>query len=249
MMGTRIRRHSAATYMLLLAILLGAASIHGEESLRTRYEWARDHYDLDAALSIQSQLSVALRDNAPADPVQLYVETCLLVAELYRIEFEEDDGQNRPELRRLGGLIDDAADQGLTALPLLPESSEKYRLEADLLGTKMRSKYQGKKHRKAMNTAINKARTLDPESARALITAAKPYLFGKDRAENYTKAIELLDEALTHDPQNERAYLLRGIAYEQMEDIAMARKDWNAALTINPASRPAKAALERITDY
>lgn len=67
-----------------------------------------------------------------------------------------------------------------------------------------------------------------------LLAAAKQALDGK----KYEEAIALADQAITAEPKNAQAYLVRGLAHESLAKHAMAVKDFSRVTELNP-----KAAL------
>lgn len=239
----------AIHFALAVIVLHGAASSastieDGAGDLRAALQEARRSYDREAALEVLA----GVRAEAPQDRL-LLAEASLLVAELYRIEFEQTPESERPERRRLGDLIDEPAREGLDAVDSLLEAegptSTALRLRADLLGTLIRSKYRGQKHRGAMNRAARQAIELDPENALARVSLAKPLLFAPGRSEqDVREAVDLLDEALSLEPTLEPALLLRGRARAELGDLESAAEDWRAALRANPDCAPARELLE-----
>lgn len=230
--------------ILYTTLFLGASSAFAADDLEARYAAAYRAYDLEEAVAIKTELEAV-----QSDVTMLYTRACLLVAELYRIEFEDTPKKDIEERRRLGALIDQAANAGLAAVEGAPESSESARLEADLLATRIRTKFQAKKFRKRMEASIDRARERDPDDPLPLISAAKPLIFaGERRGGDLDEAIRLLDRALELDPENDRAYTFKGIALLESGDLAAAREAWQQALQANPACHPASARLKQ-TEY
>jgi len=155
---------------LLLALLLFAsftALADSEALLDAKYR-----YDLDAAQSV-------LADTAPAAGLE-FAEASLLVAELLRGRYEHDE-LGRDGRREVGREIDRVAEAALAVLETLPQSSERYRLAADLYGTLIRSRFRGMKYQPKLEQAVDKALELDPKNAHAWVTKARRPLFAKPR--------------------------------------------------------------------
>ncbi len=206
---------------------------------------ARETYDLEAAIEIADSLA-AVHDETPTNEFILEAaEADLLVAELLRIEFEMTPEDEREARRELGDRIDSAAQRGLDRIDSLEESSRVLRVRADLIATLIRSKFRGQKYRRSMNQAARRAIELDPSNASAWVTLAKPPAFkpGRDDADR-AEALEMLDEALTLDPDHETARVMRGRMLYELGDEAAARSEWSSVLKQNPRCRPARDLLE-----
>ncbi len=201
-----------------------------EEAART--------YDLPTAKAIAAALPGD--DNA-----EQRARAHLLVAELLRIDFEFLPESATKERRALGKEIDEAADTGLLAAASMTESSEKYRLTADLLGTKIRSTYRAGKFKDEMNRAIDKALDLDPNNAYAIIARAKTFIFRPDPSgEELQQAFALLENALMLNAALERAKLLQAHAHDLLGEHEKAIALWEALLAGNSDCKPARRALE-----
>lgn len=223
---------------VLLGIIMMASISVAEETLRDSLNRARENYDLEAALTIHSESS----GDAAHDPI-VHAETCLLLAELLRIDFE-NIGDTSPESRRkVGARIDVFAHEGLTTIRTLAESSERFRIQADLLGTMMRSKFKARKYRSEMEQCAARAMALDPSNATAYLSAAKLPLFGKDTLENGAAAMKLIERALVLDPDSEIGWIMRGSAEQKRGNQQQARADWHRALILNPQSALARNLL------
>ncbi len=206
---------------------------------------AQRAYDLEAAISVLEACALEAPVRTSDQHRQLVARAALLVAELHRIDFEAISESERPERRALGILIDDAADTGLKSLKDLPETSERLRLEADLLATKIRSDFRGKKYGKKMKAAAARALELDPSNTRAIVSQAKPFLFAETRhGGDLEEAVRRLGEALIVEPTLENALLLRALAYERQGKSEASREDLSAALAANPQCRPARERLQ-----
>jgi len=92
----------------------------------------------------------------------LQIRAGLLAAELLRVRFEQAAAGPAGERERLGQQIDAFAEEALALLVAQPESSERHRLEADLLATMIRSDFRAKKYEARFNAAVAHARELDP---------------------------------------------------------------------------------------
>ena len=230
-----------ATLLMLIPGVSPAANLCSIESItaaQRAYEMAGAHAVLEACeLEAPVKTGEAHRE--------LVARAALLVAELHRIDYEATP-KSEPSKRRAGGtLIDDAADSGLKALAGLSETSERLRLKADLLATKIRSNFRAKKYGKKMETAASRALEVDPSNARALVSQAKPFLFAEERhGGDLERAIQILDEALALEPTLESALLLRALAYEEQGMTEASRQDIDAALAANPQCRPARERLQ-----
>ena len=177
--------------------------------------------------------------------VELQVRAGLALAELLRVDFEDTPKADRSRRTLLGQRIDVAAGEGLVNLARLPESSERFRIEADLLATMIRSDYRAKKYRRDLEAATERALELDAGNPRAWVTAAKPLVFaGPKRGGDLDEAVRLLDQALELEPGLESALLLRALVWERRGDQERATADWQAALDANPQCRPASARVD-----
>lgn len=175
---------------------------------------------------------------------QLRVRAALSLAELLRIDFEDVTEHEQTVRTGLGQRIDEIANGALEKLELLPESSEKNRMQADLLATMMRSDFRARKYRKEFDAAAARALELDDDNPFAWVTAAKPFLFaGPKRGGDLEEAVRYLDRALELAPGLESALLLRAHAYEKMGEDDLAAEDRETVLAKNPDCRPAERAL------
>ena len=241
--GIKTQALLALATLLLLGASASPAAVESQgDELRARVNHAQRTYDLDAAVAARDAVRV-WAEHTPSDASgRLLGQASLLVAELYRIDFEEAKEAGRPEKRELGKLIDAAAQEGLSALQPVPPDSEVYRMQADLVGTMIRSDFQAQKHHAKMDDLIAKALTADPKNARAYVTASKPFLFAPEHhGKDLAKGIEKLNQALALDPTLESALLLRAFAYEHQGARDRAIVDWKAALAHNPTCKPALA--------
>jgi len=235
---------SRACRRWLLATWLPAALCvaSSKTSLETDLERAARAYDGSAAIRTLSHV----RQQRAADPslAGLQVRAGLLAAELLRIELEGAAGQDRAQRRLSGQRIDAFAREALELLPELAETSERARIEADLLATMIRSDFRARRHEGALKAAAARALELDDQNPRAWVTAAKPYLFAKpEHGGDLREATRLLTKALGLEPNLESARLLRAHAFDRLGDEANARSDWRRALAANPECAPARRAL------
>lgn len=233
-------------FIVALALATVAASADPLDDLVAKVAEARRTYDLAAAGAALDEFESFSMETSSEEVRVALVRAALLVAELNRMDYEQ--GDLRPlEKRRLGKVIDAAARKGHETLALMEETSEKYRMMADLWGTMIRSNYQGKKYAKKMDQAQEKAIELDPNNPNAHVTACKRKLFAKEnRGGDLAKALEHLNRALELNPECEPALILRGIAHEKNDDLELAKKDWLRVIELNPTCRPAKDNLERV---
>ncbi len=238
----RLGKQFQALCLILVAMVASAESPCSPEAL----ESAQRSYDLGAATSTFEACGLEAPVATDAGHRELLARAALLVAEMTRMVFESTPEAKRPERRALGVVIDEAADEGLESLKDLPETSERRRLEADLLATKIRSDFRGKKYGKKMKKAGARALELDPSNVLALVSRAKPFLFADSRhGGDLEEAIRILTQALTLEPGLESALLLRALAYEKLGRNEASRKDLETVLRANPQCRPA---LERLKE-
>lgn len=213
------------------------------KDLLDAYETAKREYNLEAAEQLVPQFQEAAAAENTDEARLALAKATLLVAELRRLDYENAPMRGR-DRRKLGRDIDDVADIGLAALENHAETSERYRVEADLLGTIIRSKFRGNRYGDRMQDAMEKAIELDPDNPEAWITGSKRMLFASERyGGNVPKALDYLNKALEIDPDNERALVFRGIAYEKLGDMEKSKEDIDRTLAINPNSRIAELRL------
>lgn len=229
----------------VVSLLLAAAPAETPDSVERSLADAARHYDVDAAQEAlaraRSLVALTPDDRAREIPVR----AGLLAAELLRARFEETPAKDRKTRERVGERIDAIALEALGSVGKLPESSERYRVEADLTATLIRSDFRAKKYEKRFQEAVARALDLDPSNARAIVSSAKPLLFAPPgRGRDLKAGIAVLDRALSIDPRLETALLLRARARDALGDRDSAREDWRAALAINPDCAPASKALE-----
>lgn len=169
----------------------------------------------------------------------------LLCAELRRIEFERHAEAAVKERRALGKVIDAHAEAGLLVVERLAESSEKYRLKADFIGTMIRSNYRAGKMKGEMKSAVDEALRLDPANAKAIVSRAKMLIFNPSASESELREGQaLLLSALAIDPALEQAKLLQARALERLGERDKAVAIWEECLRANPDCAPAGKALE-----
>jgi tetratricopeptide (TPR) repeat protein len=106
--------------------------------------------------------------------------------------------------------------------------------QAEKYFTKAQSKFPGK---------TNKASTVTPEKqALTLAKIAEAYVL-IDRKKNITKALGLLEKAVTLDPKNPEIYLIYGDAYIEGNDGSNAISQYKMAQELSPKSPSAKLRL------
>ena len=232
-----------------LASALGATSAVFPIDLAEALIDARRGYDLAAAIELRDASRTVDEDPPSAARARFLAEVHLLVAELYRIDFEQTPANQREERRRLGSLIDDAALEGLALLEPVGIDSESLRLRADLVGTLIRSRFRGKKYRHQMEEAAQRSVELDSRNALGWVSRAKPLLFapGRNRQDLHS-GLEYLQEALEIDPHLETAKLLRGRALAELDRHTEAIEELRSVLAANPACAPARDLLQEIQE-
>ena len=239
---------SAKLWRMVVPCVLACSTLFAESHEEFRQETERVHreYDRDGATVLMKALRRSVKENPSDESRMMLAGVSLLVAELRRMDYETTESRVK---RLLGRTIDDAAEIGLKALEDLPDTSEKFRIRADLYGTMIRSKYKGKKYSGNMDKATERALELDPKNASAFVTGCKRFLFAKpSQGGDVPAALEMLKRALEIDPDHERALIFRGIAYDKLGDDGRAEIDWIRALELNPHSRLARDNLQDIED-
>lgn len=234
---------------VVLGLLVYApAFADASADFQSRAEQVEREYDLHAAEALMAELQSFGHESPSGDSLMTLARVALLVAELRRMDYETTDVFPR-EKRLLGRTIDEAAKIGLDALGKTPKVSERWRIEADLFGTMIRSKYKGNKYGGEMDKATERARELDPNNASAIVTGCKRMLFATPgQGGDVPAALILLNQALEIDPDHERALIFRGIAYEKLGQQDLAQRDWNRTLELNPHSRLAKKNLQSMNN-
>ena len=144
--------------------------------------------------------------------------------------------------RELGDRIDTVAEEGLHALQDHEETSETWRLRADLYGLMIRTDFQATKYRQTMIEAADRAMALDPQNPLAYLSRAKPYLFADPgRGQDLDAATRLIDQALALNPGLEPARLLKAFALHEQkhtpEALALLEKLLAENATCKPAHR------------
>jgi len=234
--------------LLVVLVALGSPALAddpGPGRLERELAAAARTWDAEAAEAVL----VEVRRLEPSDRSErvatLHVRSALLVAELARMAFEQTPAADREGRIALGRRVDEAAEEGLAAMEGMQRGSTHFRLEADLLGTMIRSDFRARKYLDRMRAATAKALELDPGNARALVSRAKPLVFaGPKQGRDLAAARALLDRALKLEPGLESALLLRAHAWDLEGRPERAEDDARAALAANPACVPARHRLE-----
>jgi tetratricopeptide (TPR) repeat protein len=170
----------------------------------------------------------------------------LLVAELKRGEYEQASIARKAK-RQLGREIDKVAGAALASLEQAADTSERYRLEADLLGTMIRSKFKGMKYQPRLEKALKTSLQLDESNANAWVSLAKRPLFAlPTQGGDPQLALEHLNRALAVNPQHVQALLFRGTAHAKLGQLALAVQDWATASALNPNTADARDRLMAI---
>ncbi|MEM1141163.1 MAG: hypothetical protein AAGI88_01135 [Pseudomonadota bacterium] len=231
--GVRVVKQVLGLLVSCLAFVVLAALASADEE-----QLARARFELD--LQIAEPL---LLDLNPEHDSMLFADASLLVAELKRGEYERETG-DKQRRRALGKEIDRIARAGLKSLESVPESSEKYRIEADLNSTMIRTKFRGMKLQPKVEASIDRALELDPFNASAIVSAARRPLFAKPKqGGDLSKALSLLNSALDIDPDHVSALMLRSTAHAKLGEAESAERDWAAALSLNPNIKGARESL------
>lgn len=238
---------SIATLIGFLSALAGTAGAVDLENIAIEVAKAQRSYDIDNAKQLLSKLHDVVSDSSSEGAKFALARAALLVAELIRLDYEQNDLPPK-ELRLMGREIDDAARLAHKILKSVPNVSEKFRIKADLWGTMIRSDFKGKKYGGEMDNAAKEALATGADNPNAYVTGSKRPLFATEKqGGDIPAAIALLDKALELDPGHERALIFRGIAHERLGNMGGALLDWNRAKELNPNSRLAMENLERVT--
>ena len=233
-----------AVVAAVLVPLLASAGVPERAEVERAVARAERAWDVDAAVAGLSRARELARAAPSPAAALLQVRAGLLAAELLRVDFEQAAAAAGADRETLGRRIDAFAEEALALLPSLPPTSERWRMEADLVATMIRSDFRAKKHEARLRAAIAEARRLDPANPRAIVSEAKPLLFAPpEHGRDLRAGIALLDRALALDPGLEPALLLRAFARAGLGERAAAEADWRAALARNPDCRPASDAL------
>jgi tetratricopeptide (TPR) repeat protein len=237
-----VKRILAAVALAVLPATAGAASEIDE--LSAALDRAMRAYDTAAATQLLAKVRSLHGEQPTAELAELHGRNSLAVAELLRVELEWLP-KGQPATRRpLGQRIDANAREGLRVLSTLPDSSDVWRIRADLIATLIRSDFRAKKYQNEFKAAVARALEMDDGNARAWVSSAKPYLFAPERrGKDLDEAVRLLGRALELDPGLESARLLRALAHDELGNTELARADWQIALDNNPDCKPALRAL------
>ncbi|MDH3216231.1 MAG: tetratricopeptide repeat protein [Candidatus Krumholzibacteria bacterium] len=108
--------------------------------------------------------------------------------------------------------------------------------------------YQTKKDYPAAFAALEKAIEIDPMYMSAMYQMGRTAIFAED---NYDRGIECLKIYLNSKPQAGQptwahAHWRLGMVYEKMGNVEMAKKEYQAALDLDPDLKDAKEALEKL---
>lgn len=231
-------------WLLMMAILCGVPS---PMSWDARLDEVQHAYSIEASDQLVAELAEYCQSSEDFDIQKSLSNAYLIKAELLRFEFEQLPKYARQERSALGNDLDEAAMAGMEICKELPESSEKYRLLADLRGTLIRTKFRAKKHRKKMMADAERALAIDPKNARAYVSKAKLFLFADERhGGDVETALELLQHAQKLDASLETAQLLYAYGLEEASRADEAIGYYKKILEQNPRCRPARAAVEEL---
>jgi len=236
-------KHIVLIALLGLFTLTAAAQ---DSSLQHRFSQAQFTFDLILAEELlpefQQQAESENTERAWLD----YAAAALLVAELHRGVYEHEELDKKAR-RQLGKDIDAVAESALAALKTLPDSSERYRLEADLLGPMIRSKFKGMKLQPRLEQSIETALELDNQNANAWVSKSRRPLFAPpEHGGDSALALLYLNRALEVNPNHVQALLFRGAAHSKLGNPTLADDDWSRATELNPNTAEAKGRLLNI---
>lgn len=184
-----------------LAVLTGGAGAVDLESIAAEVAAAQRSYNVENAKQLLDELSDAVSDSSSEEAKFGLAHAALLVAELIRLDYEQNDLPPK-ELRLMGREIDDAARTGHEILKSVPDVSEKFRIKADLWGTMIRSDFKGKKYGGEMDSAAKKALTMGAGNPNAYVTASKRPLFAtKKQGGGYSESDRVAGQSPGVGPQ------------------------------------------------
>ncbi|MEM7692675.1 MAG: hypothetical protein AAF194_09615 [Pseudomonadota bacterium] len=225
-----------ASFVLLLVSAEAFSDTPDLSAVQKRLETARFELDVE-----QADAALALID-AGTNPL-LFADASLLLAELKRGEYErvKDDKTLR---RGLGKEIDRLAKAGIAALDRAEPVSERYRLEADLYATMIRTKFRGMKLQPKLEKSLERAIELDQENTAAWVSMSRRPLFAKEsQGGDVQKALELLNRALEINPDYVPGLMFRGTALAKLGASEAAEADWDRAIALNPNVATARQSL------
>lgn len=229
----------------VFALFSAIALIARADELQEQFAEAQYTFDQPLAKDLLPQYEQLAQTTNSESAWLDYAAAALLVAELIRGDYEYSSVAKKQK-RELGRDIDRVANSALKALAILPESSERYRLEADLLGTMIRSKFKGMKYQERLEQAIAKALELDDKNADAWVSNAKRPLFAVEKHGGEPEiALAYLNRALEIRPEHVQALLFRGVAHTKLGESELAEEDWALAKKLNPNVAGAR---ERLLD-
>ncbi|MEH6589062.1 MAG: hypothetical protein V7746_02335 [Halioglobus sp.] len=232
----------SVTVLSLLAVLTQAQ----DASLTEAFAEASYKFDLEQAELLLPRYEQAMDTDLNEQAIIDFAGASLLVAELKRGVYEQDSIAKK-EKRVLGREIDKVAGTALTSLERAGQTSERYRLEADLLGTMIRSKFKGMKYQPRLEKALETSLLLDGDNANTWVSMAKRPLFAlPHQGGDPQLALENLNRALALDPGHVQALLFRGAAHAKLDQMALAEQDWAAATALNPNTADARDRLMAI---
>jgi tetratricopeptide (TPR) repeat protein len=230
----------------VLLWLIAIAALAQEADLHQRFSEAQFNFDRALAETLLPEFKQVAQSGNSQNLWLNFATAALLVAELRRGDYEHQSLDKKAR-RQLGRDIDDTAKAGLASLQSLPESSERYRLEADLLGTMIRSKFKGMKYQPRLEKAIARALGLDENNANAWVSHARRPLFApSNQGGDPALALEYLDRAIKLDPEHVQALLFRGAAQAKLGKPTLADADWSRATKLNPNTAEARDRLLEI---
>jgi hypothetical protein len=239
---------AAALALLAVALAAPARSAPAADSpagVERAIAAAARSWDAGAAVAALTRARTLQRAAPSERTTRTLVDADLLAAELLRVRYEGTPA-GAVERDTLGARIDAFAGEGLALLPSLPSTSERWRIEADLIATMMRSDFRARKYEARFRAAVAEARRLDPRNPRAIVSAAKPLLFAPPgHGRDLHAGIALLDQALALDPRLVQALLLRAYASDALGERDAAVADWRGALALDPECTPAREGLAR----
>ncbi len=130
----------------------------------------------------------------------------------------------------------------------LPRAMGEYIRAADLMPANLEAQLQAARFLllarrfEDAQTRTEKALAIDANNVEAQIAKATA-LAGQGGAENFTKAISQVEEAITLDPDNARSHMILGLMQRSQEHMTEAEAAFKRAVEVAPKSVDAKQAL------
>ena len=108
----------------------------------------------------------------------------------------------------------------------------------------IRSKFRGMQLQPKLESATEKALSLNQDNANAWVTRSRRPLFAKPNQGGDTAlALTCLNNALAVDPDHLQALMFRSVAHAKLENPEASDSDWQRALALNANIAGSRARL------